>query len=97
MTLAWTRGMGGVYPVLWFVPLPTKGEGEPGTLAKIAQANRLTPEQETIIDALPAGVSKVDTAAEFYPYDDPNPVDTAPKVRIVTEVTQIVTNVLEDV
>jgi hypothetical protein len=95
MVLAWTRSMGGVYPVLWFTALPAKGEGDPGTLNRIAQSDRLTPDQEAIIDSLPGDVSKTDTAANFYPYRDPDPVDTASKVVIVTEVEQIITNVSE--
>lgn len=67
MLLVWTKSLTGVYPVLWFSPLPTKGEGEPDSLNKIVQHDRLTAEQETAIDSLPAGLSKVDKAVEFYP------------------------------
>ena len=68
MILAWTRSLSGVYPVLWYTELPSKGEGEPDSLNKILQHHTLTEEQERELDRMADGVSRVDAAAKTYPY-----------------------------
>lgn len=68
MVLAWHRSNGKPYAVLHYVALPARGEGEPGTLNRVLQSNKLTDEQEKELDALPDGVSRLDAAANFYPY-----------------------------
>lgn len=96
MVLAWHRkGVGNPYPCLWYINLPTKGEGDPAAKAMIVQSHTLTEAEQAELDALPDGVSRVDYAAKKYPYVDPDPVDKAPRVLIVTEVQQIITNVSE--
>lgn len=84
MVLAWHRSNGKPYAVLHYVALPAKGEGDPDTLNRVLQSNRLTDAQEKELDALPDGVSRLDAAAKLYPYkpkDDANePLDTAPSL-----------------
>ncbi len=68
MTLAWHRSPRGPFPVLHYVAIPAKGEGEPDTRNRVVQSNVLTEAQEQELDALPDGVSRLDKAAQFYPY-----------------------------
>jgi hypothetical protein len=77
MLLAWHRGSRGPYPVLHYVAIAAKGEGEPDTRNRIVQSNVLTEDQEKALDAMPDGVSRVDAAAKFYPYIPPYGVDEA--------------------
>lgn len=87
MILAWVRSMSGVYPVLYYTQLPTKGEGEPDSLNRILQHHTLTPEQEAELDRMPDGVSRVDAAAKTFPYNSTDtttdPVDTVLTMREV--------------
>jgi ABC-type cobalamin transport system ATPase subunit len=68
MILAWHRTLSGVMPVLHYVQLSAKGEGDPGTQVRILQHNRLTDEQERELDRMPDGVSRVDAAAKTFPF-----------------------------
>lgn len=98
MVLAWhAKGVGNPYPVLWYTQLPTKGEGDPSARASIVQSHTLSDADQNELDALPDGVSRLDYVAKKFPYVDPDPVDTTPRVLIVQEVTQIITNVSEAV
>lgn len=68
MILAWHRSSRAPFPVLHYVQIPAKGEGEPDTRNRIVQQDTLTEDQEKELDALPDGVSRLDRAAQFYPY-----------------------------
>lgn len=68
MLLAWHRGNRGPYPVLHYVAIAAKGEGEPDTRNRVVQSDMLTEDQERALDALPDGVSRLDAAAKLYPY-----------------------------
>lgn len=87
MILAWHRSPQGPFPVLHYVSLPAKGEGDPDTRNRVVQSNRLTDDQEQALDALPDGVSRLDTAAKFYPYIPQQiaegPLDSPPTLREV--------------
>ncbi len=91
LTLAWhVNSMNGKpYPVLWYGDIPTKETA--GSHYIIKQQTRLTDAETDEVFAQPEG-TRTAYVAKKYPYNDPDPVDTAAKVTIVTEhTTEIVT------
>lgn len=77
MVLAWHRSNGSPYPVLHYVALPAKGEGDPDTRNRVMQSTVLTALDERFLDQMPDGVSRLDAAAKLYPYV-PQKVDDTP-------------------